>query len=182
MVSGLWIPHIFFNIKKLPENIVIIFFIKKTGLIFHIKRLTHIQPVQPDLIRIDIFVPEVWSGFPSDSYHRFHDCKTEKAGISGDFRSPGCADYRNTRADTGKSDLSEPCACDHRRAAPVWRQTAGNIFGTFTPTSTTVVDTSTCISFAANRSITSFFCAGFICPCKSPISIVSGSSSFRRFA
>ena len=31
----------------------------KTGLIFHIKRLTHIQPVQPDLIRIDIFVPEV---------------------------------------------------------------------------------------------------------------------------
>ena len=31
----------------------------KTGLIFHIKRLTHIKPVQPDLIRIDIFVPEV---------------------------------------------------------------------------------------------------------------------------
>ena len=50
--------------------------------------------------------------------------KQKNAGISGDFRSSGCTDHRNTCADTGKGDLSEPCACDHRRAAPVWRKTA----------------------------------------------------------
>ena len=34
----------------------------KTGLIFHIKRLTHIQPVQPDLMRIALLVPVIPRG------------------------------------------------------------------------------------------------------------------------
>ena len=57
--SGLRIAHMLHHIEKLAENIVIILLLMKSRLILHIKRLTHIQSVQPDLIRVNILVPEI---------------------------------------------------------------------------------------------------------------------------
>lgn len=49
----------FHHIEKLAENIVVVLLLMKSRLILHIKRLTHIQSVQPDLIRVNILVPEI---------------------------------------------------------------------------------------------------------------------------
>ena len=57
--SGLRITHMFHHIEKLAENIVVVLLLMKSRLILHIKRLTHIQSVQPDLIRVNILVPEI---------------------------------------------------------------------------------------------------------------------------
>ena len=57
--SCLWIFLVFLHIKELCEDILIIFPAVKTILILHIIGLCHIQPVEPDLVRVDLFVPEV---------------------------------------------------------------------------------------------------------------------------
>ena len=56
------IPHLIVNGKKLLVAVLTVFSIVESQFILHIERLRHIKSVQPDLVRIDQFVPEIAGG------------------------------------------------------------------------------------------------------------------------
>ena len=54
-----FVSHILYDIEELVKDIWIVLLVIKACLIFHIKWLSHIKSIKPNLIRINLLVPEV---------------------------------------------------------------------------------------------------------------------------
>ena len=57
--TGLFILHKAFDIFELPEGIKTALEPAISFFILHIERLSHIETIKPDLIRVDLLVPEI---------------------------------------------------------------------------------------------------------------------------
>ena len=69
---GLFIPQEAAHIAELLQNIGIVLHAPVTGLILHVQRLRHIKTVQPDLVRINILVPEITAFAPRMAVQALH--------------------------------------------------------------------------------------------------------------
>ena len=70
------VPHELVDIQELLIAVKAVFPLVVGKLILHIERLGHVQSIQPDLVGIDLFVPEIAGGgsglFPELAVHGFN--------------------------------------------------------------------------------------------------------------
>ncbi len=56
--AGDRVLHVGFYIFKLVNDVLALLHLREAGLVAHVERLRHVEAVQPDLVRVDVLVPE----------------------------------------------------------------------------------------------------------------------------